>query len=444
MGVFFGTDGLRGRFNDDLSFSVSYNLGNALGGEKFGAKILIGRDTRSSGELITLAFACGAMNAGAMVTDIGICPTAGISYLTQNFDFDFGVCISASHNPAEFNGIKIFDKNGKKIGDKWEEKLEKKFLKQVSVSFDRVGRFKIDENLKKNYVKFLNEVLDFSLDGKKIVIDCSNGASYKIARQVLKSKCKKLVVLSGKPDGININKNCGALHTKRLQKAVVRLGADCGFAFDGDSDRLIAVDENGKDLTGDELVYIFAKYYKQIGKLNPSTVVGTRHTNMGVEKALKNLGISLLRTEIGDKYVSAKLSQENLLIGGEQSGHIIIRDLLSTGDGILSALLVCKILSETKVPLSKLCDVELYYQENLNVEVSDKLQVINSQRLSLVTMQSEEKLKGQGRVMIRVSGTEPYIRIMVESLNKTVSSEIANEIATAVRQIDSENQKCVE
>lgn len=444
MGVFFGTDGLRGKFNDDLSFSVSYNCGNALGSEIFGAKILIGRDTRASGELITLAFACGAMNTGASITDVGVCPTAGISYLTQKFGFDFGVCISASHNSAEFNGIKIFDKTGKKIGDRWEEKLEKKFLKQVSVPFDMVGRFESNPKLVNAYIKFLEGLFDFSLAGKKVVLDCSNGASFKIARKVFLNKGAKLFVLFGKPNGININRGCGALHPEKLQKTVLKLGADVGFAFDGDSDRLIAVDEKGEIVSGDKLVYVFAKFYKKKGKLIIPQVVGTSHTNKGVELALSDLGIELLRTDIGDKYVSAKLIEKDLIIGGEQSGHIIVRDLLSTGDGILSALLLSEIMCEEAAPLSEICKVKLYCQENLNVEVSDKIQVINSARLSEVIKQSEDQLGDSGRVMIRVSGTEPYIRVMVESLCSEVSTKMAKEIASEIRQIDAENKKCVE
>ena len=444
MGVFFGTDGLRGKFNDDLSFSVIYNLGNALGSEIFGAKILIGRDTRRSGKLITLAFACGAMNAGANVTDIGVCPTAGISYLTQKNKFDFGVVISASHNPAEFNGIKIFDRNGKKIGDRWEEKLEKKFLKQVCVSYDMVGDYEQNYKLTNTYLNFLKDLFPFSLEGKKIVIDSANGASFKVAKSVFASKKASLILLGSKPSGININKNCGALHAENLQRAVLKNNADMGFAFDGDSDRLIAVDEEGKIITGDVLVYIFSKFYKESGRLTTPMVVGTRHTNMGVEKALENEGISLIRTEIGDKYVCAKLIEKDLIIGGEQSGHVIVRDLLSTGDGILNALLLAFISVKNQEPLSRLSDIELFYQENVNVEVKDKLQVINSAKLSDIVEKTERELAGNGRIMIRVSGTEPYIRIMVESQDKQVSTEKAEELAEIVRQIDAENNQCVE
>lgn len=443
MGVFFGTDGLRGKFNDDLSFSIIYNCGNALGSEIFGAKILVGRDTRCSGSLVSLAFACGAMNAGSNICDIGVCPTAGIAYLTKKHHFDFGVVISASHNPAEFNGIKIFDKFGKKIGDKIEERLEKKFMKQTTVSFDEVGHYDFYPKLVQDYEKFLSDLFDFSLNGKKIVLDCSNGASYKIAKKVFKEKGAKLYMIGANPSGININRGCGALHTEKLQEMVKKQGADFGFAFDGDSDRLIAVDECGKIITGDELVYVFAMHYKSHGKLLSPAVVGTRHTNMGVEKALKSQGIELIRTDIGDKYVNSMLVEKDLLIGGEQSGHVIVRDLLSTGDGILNALLLSSIITEKNVKLSQLTNIRLSVQTNINIEVKDKLRVINSEKLSLLTAECEKKLS-DGRVMIRVSGTEPYIRIMVESLNQEVSKKVANEIAECVRQIDKEENQCAE
>lgn len=443
MGLFFGTDGLRGKFNDDLSFSIIYNTGNALGSETFGAKILIGRDTRSSGSLVSLAFACGAMNAGANIVDVGVCPTAGVAYLTKKHHFDYGVVISASHNPAEFNGIKIFDKFGKKIGDKAEERLEKKFLKQITMPFDEVGQYVFNSKLVEDYEKFLSELFDFSLEGKKVVLDCSNGASYKIAKKVFKGKGAKLFLIGASPSGININRGCGALHTEKLQEQVKRQGADFGFAFDGDSDRLIAVDENGKIITGDELVYVFAIYYKKKGKLLSPAVVGTRHTNMGVEQALKKQGINLIRTDIGDKYVNSMLIEKDLLIGGEQSGHVIVRDLLTTGDGILNALLLSAIIVEENKNLSQLINIRLSVQTNINVEVKDKLRVINSEKLSNLTAECEKKL-GSGRVMIRVSGTEPYIRIMVESLNSEVSNKVAKEIAECVKQIDKEENKCVE
>lgn len=436
MGVFFGTDGLRGKVNDDLSFDIVYKCGNALGAESIGRKILIGRDTRLSGELLTLAFASGAMNAGASVVDVGVCPTAGISYLTKQLGFDYGVVISASHNPAEFNGIKIFNSEGTKLGDKKEEQLEKKFLKNIVVNYSKLGTFSYEPNLVNLYKRFLINSSNQCLKGLKIVLDCSNGASSQIAPAVFKKLGASIVAIGRKPNGLNINKDCGSLNIENLQRNVLRFNADIGFAFDGDSDRIIAVDENGKVIDGDMIIYLLAKEYKAEGKLNPSMVVGTRHTNMGVEKALLKNGISLIRTDIGDKYVCAKLDEKDLLIGGEQSGHIVIKDRLQTGDGILNAIIISNICAKYNKKLSEFFDFEKYNQVNINVKVMDKMRVINSEELSEVTEAEERKLGKDGRIMIRISGTEPYIRVMVESLDVSLSKSIAEKLSNVVSKID--------
>ena len=443
MGVFFGTDGLRGAVNDDLSYDTAYKCGNALGMLYPNSRVIIGRDTRGSGSFITLAFATGAMNAGLNVIDVGICPTAGISYLTTLLGFDFGVVISASHNPAEYNGIKIFDREGKKLGDKREEKLEKSFLKQVVVPVEKIGQYSYNPRLVINYEKFLSNSIKTSLKGKTIILDCANGASYKLAPAVFRDNKAKIVATYCKPDGLNINKGCGALNIQKLQKYVLKYKADMGFAFDGDSDRVIAVDEKGNVVDGDKMLYMMATDYLESGK-PVGAVVGTRHTNMGVEKALNKKGIELIRADIGDKYVSAKLIENDLLIGGEQSGHIIVRDKLITGDGILNALYIAEICAKNKKKLSEFFDFELYKQKNINVKVHDKIRTINSEKLSNETELEEKKLGDDGRIMIHVSGTEPYIRIMVETKDLKLSTEVAERIASVIEQINQENEKCVE
>ena len=412
MGVFFGTDGLRGKVNGDLSYDLAYRCGNALSSFAGGkAKILIGTDTRKSASLIMLGFACGAVNDGAKVTSVGVCPTAGVSYLTKTLGYDFGVVISASHNPAEFNGIKIFDKTGIKLSEKQEEQIEKLFLKESALSFDKLGTFEFLPNYVNLYKDFLINSSDCLLEGLKIVLDLSNGASSFIAPKVFKKLKAKVIVLSGKPDGLNINRDCGALFTRNLVEKVKKCRADIGLAFDGDSDRLIAVDERGNVVDGDKLIYLFACIYKKYGRLTPSIVVGTRHTNMGVEQALGDMGIKLIRTEIGDKYVSAKLIEQNLLIGGEQS--------------------------EQK-PLSSYFNFECFKQANINVEVHDKMKVINSEKLSKEIEKEEQCLCGEGRIMVRVSGTEPFIRIMVETKSKQTSEVIAQKMAQIVSEVDRE------
>ena len=286
------------------------------------------------------------------------------------------------------------------------------------------------------YKDFLIKSSDCLLDGLKIVLDLSNGASSFVAPKVFKKLKAKVIVLSGEPDGLNINKDCGALFTQNLVEKVKKCRADVGFAFDGDSDRLIAVDERGNVVDGDKLIYLFACIYKKYGKLTLPAVVGTRHTNMGVELALKDMGINLIRTEIGDKYVSAKLIEQNLLIGGEQSGHIILRDNHVTGDGILAGVMLASILKKEQKPLSSYFNFECFKQANINIEVHDKMKVINSEKLSKEIEKEEQCLCGEGRIMVRVSGTEPFIRIMVETKNNQTSEVIAQKIAQIVSEVD--------
>ncbi len=438
MGLFFGTDGLRGKVNDDLSQSIAYKCGNALGGRFGKSRIIVGRDTRLSGSLIALSFASGAINAGSSVVDVGICPTAGISYLTKALGFDFGVVISASHNPAEFNGIKVLNSVGEKVGSVVEEDLERNFLREFVVPYNELGKYEYDARLVLKYQDFLSKSISHSLEGKTIVLDCACGASYKVAPAVFRSHGAKVIATFCKPNGLNINDGCGALHTQKLQKYVLKYHADMGFAFDGDSDRVIAVDENGKVIDGDEIIYILAMDYLKKGKLNDNTVVGTRHTNMGVEKALAKKGVNLIRTNIGDKYVRAMMREKNLLIGGEQSGHVIIADKLGTGDGVLTALHLAEICASENKKLSEFVDFELYKQCNINVHVKDKLRAINSEKLSKMTEEQEKFLKDKGRIMIHVSGTEPCIRVMVESGDEELSKSVAQKIAKVVKDVDEE------
>lgn len=438
MGVFFGTDGLRGRVNNDLSFDIAYKVGNALGSLKPGAKVIIGRDTRKTGSLLSLGVSGGLLNTGAEVTDVGICPTAGLAYLTKELRFDYGVVISASHNPAEYNGIKIFDSTGKKVGDKMENQIERNFLKSVANKFSEVGTYNYLPRTAIKYEEFLENSISTSLTGKTIVLDCSHGSSYKIAPAVFRANGAKIIATYCKPDGLNINENCGSLNIHRLQKYVLKYKADMGFAFDGDSDRVIAVDENGQVVDGDMIIYLLAKTYLEEGKLGTPIVVGTRHTNMGIEKALNKLGIEMLRTDIGDKYVSQKLEEKNLLIGGEQSGHVFIKDKLPTGDGVLNALVIAEIVAKSGRQFSTFFDFDKYSQVNINVRVNDKMRIINSEALSVATEAEEAILGDNGRIMIRVSGTEPYIRIMVESRDAELSKASATRLERTIIELNKE------
>ena len=438
MGLFFGTDGLRGKVNEDLTFDIAYKIGNALSILKDKPTILIGSDTRVSNTYLTLGVASGAMSGGANVIDAGVVPTAGVAYLTKAIKADYGVVISASHNSGEYNGIKVFNSDGYKLGDKEEERIERCFIHNRTNDFPNIGVFTQDFTLIKQYRNFLLNASANSLEGKTIVLDCAYGAAHRIAPDVFRRLGANVIAANAVNDGININNGCGALYPQNLVRRVFRYKADMGFAFDGDSDRLIAVDEKGKIIDGDMIICSLAKYLKAQGKLKSDTVVGTSHTNMAIEDNLKNNGISMIRTDIGDKYVLAKLLEKNLSLGGEQSGHIILKDIATTGDGILSAIIVANMIVSEKRNMSELFEVDLYPQTNLNVIVGDKFRIMNNETLSKEIVRYNEELSGIGRIMIRASGTEPKIRIMVESKDSSLNEKIASSMAQLVKRIDGE------
>ena len=439
MGLFFGTDGLRGKVNEDLTFDVAYKVGNALSVLKHRPTILIGCDTRISGSYLTLGVASGAMSGGANVIDVGVVPTAGIAYLTKYIKADYGVVISASHNSAEYNGIKVFNSEGYKLGDKEEERIERQFIHEKTNDFPEIGSYVQEYNLVKEYKKFLISKSKNLLEGKTIVLDCAHGASIRIAPEVFRKLGANVIASNSTDEGLKINHKCGALHPENLVRRVERYKADMGFAFDGDADRLIACTEKGEIIDGDMIIYGLAKYLKKLGKLSDDTVVGTSHTNMGIEQALKEEGIELLRTDIGDKYVLAKLVEKNLSLGGEQSGHIILKDIATTGDGILSAIIVANMIVEESKDFSELINVNLYPQTNVNVVVRDTFRVINSEELAKSVAKYNAKLTDKGRLMIRASGTEPKIRVMVESKDSNLNESIAEEIVELIKSINAEN-----
>ena len=436
MGIFFGTDGIRGIACEELTHELAHKCGNALGSCTKNAKIIIGADTRKSGSYIKLAFAVGAISAGANIVDVGICTTPALSYLVRKLKYDYAVVISASHNSAKYNGIKIFTSDGFKLCDDKENALERKFVRQTNCSYTEIGSYRQNFKLTTKYVNYIKNQCASDLSGLKIVIDASNGASYKIAPKIFKELGAEIVTISCKKDGDNINNNCGSLYPESLIKQVKSCNADMGFAFDGDADRIIACDESGNILDGDIILYILAKYLKSKSKLKSNCVVGTRHTNMGIENSLKENGISLIRTDIGDKYVIAKMEELKLSLGGEKSGHIIMRDYLTTGDGVLSAVMIAKICKETKNKLSKLAEVHLYPQCNLDVVVEDKMRIINSEKLSDEIKRTEKSLGKNSRVMVRASGTEKKIRIMVECANEVLAEIKAMQLKKIVEQID--------
>ena len=435
MGIYFGTDGIRGVVNDFLTSGLAYKCGKALGRSKENPVILVGRDTRTTGSFLTVAFASGALDSGANVIDIGVCPTAGIAYITKKLGYDFGTVISASHNPPEYNGIKIFDENGFKLGDHKEDNLERTFVNKVCKPYNKIGVFTQDFSLVGIYEDYLVKCCDGDLKGLKIVLDCSNGASFSVAPKVFEKLGATVYPIYNNNDGENINNNCGAVYPENMCKYVKEVGADMGFAFDGDSDRIIACDGDGNIIDGDIIIYMLAKYLKGQGKLDRNIVVGTRHTNMGLEKSLNENGIKLIRTDIGDKYVIAKIEEEKLTLGGEKSGHIIFRELSTTGDGVLTGIKLAEMSKKLGKTLKELSSVQLYPQININCVVRDKMKIINSEELNKEIEKQEKLLDDSSRIMVRVSGTENKIRVMVESLDEnqaTISAKAIEKVILAV------------
>lgn len=434
MGIFFGTDGVRGIVNNDLTEQIAQMVGNALARKKKKAKILVGRDTRVSGSYLVAALATGAMKGGASVVDAGILPTAAISFLVKRKGFDYGVVISASHNPKEYNGIKIFDSLGRKLSEKEEGELERFFACPQIYPSLKVGSYKTAPTYKNLYVNYLKSTAS-PLEGLRIVLDCSNGASYLVAPKIFRGLGASVVKTACSNSGKKINENCGSTHIENLRKKVVAEKADAGFAFDGDADRVIAVDETGKVLDGDQLLYILALHLNEKGLLNGKTVVGTSHTNTGLLIALNKKKINLIRTDVGDKYVIEAMEKMNLSLGGEQSGHIILKPYLPTGDGVLAAIQVASIMKSKGKKLSELFDAKLLVQKNKNIVVEDKLKVLNSEILSQKIFQISNEISPAGRVLVRASGTEPKIRLMIEHPDEQKAEAYIVELEKIIKQI---------
>lgn len=459
MGLFFGTDGLRGEVDKFLNAKLAFRCGNALSqvfelnktekNKRKKCKILIGTDTRGSADMLASAFALGVLSAGANIDFVGVCPTAGIGYLTEYMHYDFGVVISASHNPAKYNGIKIFDKNGNKINENIVSQIEKKLLCLKINKNNKFGKFSSSESLIESYEKFLIQSVFCEFDNSKllkslkIVLDCANGSAFKIAPKIFKLMGARVVETYSKPNGKNINKNCGSLNIETLKANVLKEKADVGFAFDGDSDRVIAVAENGAIIDGDQIVYILAKFYKQKGRLKNDGVVCTTHTNFKIEQILQENGISMKRTNVGDKYVSDCLDENKFIVGGEQSGHIFLKDKLKTGDGILVALILSAVMLHLKQKISTLMCENLIPQKSVNIEVKNKENILNNCQLKKEIEKIKENF-GEGRLFVRASGTEQVIRVMAENTNEKLLNFATSKIEKMIREIDSRGGLCAE
>ncbi len=445
MGKLFGTDGVRGVANKDLTAQLAYQLGRAgayiLTNGKKKSKIVIGRDTRISGDMLASALVAGILSIGSDALCVGIVPTPAVAYLTRYYGADAGVVISASHNPVEYNGIKFFSKDGFKLPDEMEEEIEEIIKNRKEIDIypwgSSIGRkIELDDAIKQ-YTNFLKGTIPIDLRGLKIAVDCANGASYVAAPSLLSALGAEIKVIHHKPDGLNINLNCGSTYPEEIQKLVTNCGADIGLAFDGDADRVIAVDEKGEIIDGDKIMAICATALKEKGKLAKNTVVATVMSNMGLDKALQKSGCRIVKTKVGDRYVLEKMQQEGYVLGGEQSGHIIFLEHNTTGDGLLSALQLLAVMKEKNQSLSKLASIMTKYPQvliNAKVNNEKKRNYMDDEVIAAEIKNLEDIMAEEGRVLIRPSGTEPLVRVMLEGKNQEQMQSLAQELAKLIEE----------
>ena len=433
----FGTDGVRGVANVDLTAELALDLAVAAAhvlGEvgaisKIRPKAIVGQDSRASGEFLEAAIVAGLASAGVDVYKVGVLPTPAIAHLVASSGADLGVMISASHNPMPDNGIKFFAKGGGKLDDALELAIENR----LNEPWDRpigkgVGRVIVDESAAERYIYHLLSSLSVNLSGIKVVVDCANGAASEVAPEVYARAGAEVIAISNQPNGLNINDNCGSTHLENLIAEVKKQGADLGIAHDGDADRCLAIDTDGNLVDGDYILAILAKEWKV------QTVVGTVMTNLGFIKAMTENGISFEKTPVGDRYVLENMLANGHKLGGEQSGHIIMRDFANTGDGLLTALQLMSVMAKSKKSLSELAKIMVRFPQVLiNVDGVNKANLTTSKAIAAAIGDNESKLGANGRILLRASGTEPLVRVMVEAESEVVAGEIAKTLATLVR-----------
>lgn len=447
MGRLFGTDGVRGIANTELTCELSMQIGRAaamvltenLDGRK--PKVLIGMDTRASSQMLESAITAGLCSVGADVLQLGVVPTPAVAFLVRKYNYDAGVMISASHNSCEYNGIKIFQSNGYKLPDALENEIEEIILDNVTEIptpiGGEVGRVKKSENAVADYIEHLLSTTNMDFKGYKIALDCANGSSSVSAKEVFTRLGADVVVISAEPDGVNINANCGSTHLENLQKCVVKYDCDLGFAFDGDADRMLAVDHTGEIVDGDKCIAVCAKHMKQLDKLKKDTAVVTVMSNMGFFKFCEENGIKCEKTKVGDRYVLENMVTNGYSIGGEQSGHIIFLQHATTGDGQLSAIQLLSVLKDTGKKLKDLADeMEVYPQVLINVRVSNfgKAQFPKDKEVQNAIKQASEELGNNGRILVRLSGTEPLVRVMLEGKDSDKINELGESVAQVVKE----------
>ncbi len=447
MARLFGTDGVRGVANEELTPLLAMQLGQAgatvlTKENEHRPTIMVGCDTRISGDMLANAMMAGICSVGANAVYVGVIPTPAVAYLTQKYKVEAGVVISASHNPVEFNGIKFFDGNGYKLPDSLEDEIEALIRNGMpGVEFptgSRVGKIKYRTDAREEYINHAIQAVPVDLSGIKIVVDCAEGASFYTSVEALRELGANVVPIHNMPDGTNINSNCGSTHMGELQARVVYEKADVGLAFDGDADRLLAVDENGVIVDGDEIMAIVGTHMKAQGKLKKDTIVATVMSNLGFFKMGERERLHIEQTKVGDRYVLERMREIGASLGGEQSGHIIFLDENTTGDGLLSALHLLEVMVDTKKPLSELAQVMTVMPQALvNAKVPNhrKERYMEYSEIADAIAELDRKFAGEGRVLIRPSGTEPKVRVMIEGKDQRMIEEEARKLADLIQNI---------
>ena len=445
MGRLFGTDGARGVANTELTCELAMNIGKAAAmvlTKETNKKpyVIIGKDTRMSSDMLENALAAGFCSVGADVEILGVVPTPAVALLVKKYNADAGVMISASHNPCEFNGIKIFNSKGYKLSDALEEQIENIVIDNAIPYPQKVGgevgRITYSKRSVEDYVNAVKQTASGSFENIRIAVDCANGSSSVTAKKIFSGLGVDAIYISDNPDGVNINRNCGSTYLDNLKNFVVNNSMDAGFAFDGDADRFLAIDDKGNEVDGDMLIAIFAKHLKKINKLNSNMAVVTVMSNLGFFKFCEKNNIETCKTKVGDRYVLEEMLKHNYSIGGEQSGHIIFKEFATTGDGQLSAVQLLNIMSSSSKTLSELAsEMEKYPQVLVNVRVSTfgKARFADDPEIKNAIERSENMLGDEGRILVRVSGTEPLIRVMVEGKDNDLIKKIAEDIANVVK-----------
>ena len=443
MGKYFGTDGVRGVANSELTPELAFKIGRfggyVLTKNTERPKVLIGRDTRVSGHMLEGALVAGLLSIGAEVMRLGVLSTPGVAYLTKALGAQAGVMISASHNPVQDNGIKFFGPDGFKLSDEQELEIEALLDKEVDELPRPVGGElgQVNDYFEggQKYLQYLKQTIDEDFSGLHVALDCAHGATSSLAPYLFADLEADISTIGTSPNGVNINEGVGSTHPEALAAFLKEKGAHIGLAFDGDGDRLIAVDENGQIVDGDQIMYICAKYMNETGRLKKNTIVSTVMSNLGFYKALEANGIQSVQAGVGDRYVMEEMRKGGYNLGGEQSGHIIFLDYITTGDGMLSAIQLVNIMKATGKPLSQLAsEMTKFPQLLVNVRVRDKQQALENTRIQEMIRSVEDEMQGNGRILVRPSGTEPLIRVMAEAPTQEMCEEYVNRIVEVVKQ----------